>query len=148
MVAGELEADPERVERVARAGILLDDEPLAAGRFGGGDDAFPVQIAAADLRESRLVVRVDGVILHVKRRKAARKGFAPGYGVPSPILHPVGVDFALDPARVGVGVYGIEYGVTTDAANLDTWRGMSYQTILFPADQKTGDAIYPYDKAR
>ena len=36
----------------------------------------------------------------------------------------------------------------TDAANLETWRGMSYQTVLTPADQKTGDVIYPYEKAR
>jgi len=24
---------------------------------------------------------------------------------------------------------------------------MSYQTVLTPADQKTGDIIYPYEKA-
>jgi hypothetical protein len=24
---------------------------------------------------------------------------------------------------------------------------MSYQTVLTPADQKTGDVIYPYEKA-
>jgi len=25
---------------------------------------------------------------------------------------------------------------------------MSYQTVLTPADQKTGDGIYPYEKAK
>jgi branched-chain amino acid transport system substrate-binding protein len=31
--------------------------------------------------------------------------------------------------------------------DLETWRGMSYQTVLTPADEKTGDLIYPYEKA-
>jgi len=42
----------------------------------------------------------------------------------------------------------VQYHDITDAANLDTWRGMSYQTVLTPADQKTGDLIYPYAKAK
>jgi branched-chain amino acid transport system substrate-binding protein len=41
----------------------------------------------------------------------------------------------------------VQYHGITDAADLDTWRGMSYQTVLTPADDKTGNAIYPYDKA-
>ena len=32
-------------------------------------------------------------------------------------------------------------------ANLETWRGMSYQTVLKPDDEKTGDVIYPYANA-
>jgi len=42
----------------------------------------------------------------------------------------------------------VQYHGITDAANLDTWRGMSYQAVLTPADQKTGEVIYPYDKAK
>ena len=30
----------------------------------------------------------------------------------------------------------------------ETWRGMNYQTVLTPADQKTGEVIYPYEKAK
>ena len=45
-------------------------------------------------------------------------------------------------------VLQVQYHGITDAANLETWRGMSYQTVLTPADQKTGDLIYPYDKAK
>ena len=41
----------------------------------------------------------------------------------------------------------VQYHDLTDAANLDTWRGMSYQTVLTPADEKTGSVIYPYEKA-
>ena len=41
----------------------------------------------------------------------------------------------------------VQYHGITDAANLETWRGMSYQTVLTPEDQKTGDLIYPYAKA-
>jgi branched-chain amino acid transport system substrate-binding protein len=42
----------------------------------------------------------------------------------------------------------VQYHDITDAANLDTWRGMSYQTVLTPEDLKTGDVIYPYEKAK
>ena len=35
----------------------------------------------------------------------------------------------------------------TDAANLETWRGMSYQTVITPDDEKTGTLIYPYANA-
>src|SRR5580700_116213 len=41
----------------------------------------------------------------------------------------------------------VQYHDITDAANLETWRGMSYQTVLTPADDKTGDVIYPYANA-
>jgi branched-chain amino acid transport system substrate-binding protein len=41
----------------------------------------------------------------------------------------------------------VQYHDITDAANLETWRGMSYQTVLTPADEKTGEVVYPYEKA-
>jgi len=41
----------------------------------------------------------------------------------------------------------VQYHDITDAANLETWRGMSYQTVLTPAADKTGDVIYPYANA-
>jgi len=46
------------------------------------------------------------------------------------------------------GMLQVQYHGITDAANLETWRGMSYQNVLTPADQKTGDVIYPYEKAK
>jgi branched-chain amino acid transport system substrate-binding protein len=30
----------------------------------------------------------------------------------------------------------------------ETWRGMGHQNVLTPADLKTGDVIYPYEKAK
>ena len=45
------------------------------------------------------------------------------------------------------GMLQVQYHGITDAANLETWRGMSYQTVLTPADEKTGNVIYPYEKA-
>ena len=42
----------------------------------------------------------------------------------------------------------VQYHDITDAANLETWRGMSYQTVLYPPDLKTGNVIYPYEKAK
>jgi branched-chain amino acid transport system substrate-binding protein len=41
----------------------------------------------------------------------------------------------------------VQYHDITDAADLETWRGMSYQNVLKPDDMKTGDAIYPYANA-
>ncbi len=41
----------------------------------------------------------------------------------------------------------VQYHDITDAANLDTWRGMSYQTVLTPVNLATGKVIYPYEKA-
>ncbi len=46
------------------------------------------------------------------------------------------------------GMLDVQYHGITDAADLETWRGMSYQTVLTPADQKTGNVIYPYEKAK
>ncbi len=42
----------------------------------------------------------------------------------------------------------VQYHDVTDAANLETWRGMSYQTVVAPDDLKTGSAVYPYEKLR
>ena len=38
------------------------------------------------------------------------------------------------------------HGIKSDA-DLETWRGMSYQTVLTPANLATGKVIYPYEKA-
>jgi branched-chain amino acid transport system substrate-binding protein len=46
------------------------------------------------------------------------------------------------------GMLQVQYHGINDAANLETWRGMSYQNVLTPDDQKTGSVIYPYDKAQ
>jgi branched-chain amino acid transport system substrate-binding protein len=44
-------------------------------------------------------------------------------------------------------VMQVQYHDITDAADLEIWRGMSYQTVLTPPDEKTGSVIYPYEKA-
>ena len=41
----------------------------------------------------------------------------------------------------------VQYHGITDKANLETWRGMSYQTVLAPKNLETGKVIYPYEKA-
>jgi branched-chain amino acid transport system substrate-binding protein len=45
------------------------------------------------------------------------------------------------------GMLQVQYHDIKDGAGLDVWKGMSYQTVLTPADQKTGEAIVPYEKA-
>jgi len=57
------------------------------------------------------------------------------------------IKFGKDGEWTKSGVMQVQYHDITDGANLDTWRGMSYQTVLTPADRKTGDVIYPYEKA-
>ncbi len=57
------------------------------------------------------------------------------------------VKFGKDGEWTKSGMLQVQYHGITDAANLDTWRGMSYQTVLTPADEKTGNVIYPYGKA-
>jgi branched-chain amino acid transport system substrate-binding protein len=57
------------------------------------------------------------------------------------------VKFGKDGEWTKSGMLQVQYHGITDAANLDTWRGMDYQTVLTPADDKTGSVIYPYEKA-
>jgi branched-chain amino acid transport system substrate-binding protein len=42
----------------------------------------------------------------------------------------------------------VQYHGIKQGAGLDVFRGMDYQTVLTPADLKTGDVIYPYEKAK
>jgi branched-chain amino acid transport system substrate-binding protein len=42
----------------------------------------------------------------------------------------------------------VQYRGIKQGDGLDVYRGMSYQTVLTPADLKTGDVIYPYEKAK
>jgi branched-chain amino acid transport system substrate-binding protein len=46
------------------------------------------------------------------------------------------------------GMLQVQYHGIKAGADLDTWRGMSYQNVLTPSDFKTGDVIYPFEKAR
>ncbi|MGA2893959.1 MAG: amino acid ABC transporter substrate-binding protein [Xanthobacteraceae bacterium] len=57
------------------------------------------------------------------------------------------VRFGKDGEWTKSGMLQVQYHDLTDAANLDTWRGMSYQTVLTPASEKTGNVIYPYADA-
>jgi branched-chain amino acid transport system substrate-binding protein len=58
------------------------------------------------------------------------------------------VKFGKDGEWTKSGMLQVQYHGLTDAANLDTWRGMDYQTVLTPADEKTGNVIYPYADAQ
>jgi branched-chain amino acid transport system substrate-binding protein len=58
-----------------------------------------------------------------------------------------GIKFGKDGEWTKSAMMQVQYHDLTDGANLETWRGMSYQTVLTPADAKTGNIIYPYEKA-
>jgi branched-chain amino acid transport system substrate-binding protein len=42
----------------------------------------------------------------------------------------------------------VQYRGIKQGDGVDVFRGMDYQTVLTPADLKTGDLIYPYEKAK
>jgi branched-chain amino acid transport system substrate-binding protein len=45
-------------------------------------------------------------------------------------------------------VLQVQYHGLSDKSDLETFRGMSYQTVLSPKDLKTGNANYPYADAK
>lgn len=46
------------------------------------------------------------------------------------------------------GMMQVQYHGIKEGAGLETWRGMSYQTILTPAEHATGKVIYPYENVK
>jgi branched-chain amino acid transport system substrate-binding protein len=42
----------------------------------------------------------------------------------------------------------VQYHGIKQGDGIDVFRGMGYQTVLTPADLKTGNVIYPYEKAK
>ncbi len=58
-----------------------------------------------------------------------------------------GIKFGKNGEWTKSGMLQVQYHGITDNADLETWRGMSYQTVLTPADEKTGNVIYPYENA-
>ncbi|HUC45691.1 MAG TPA: amino acid ABC transporter substrate-binding protein [Hyphomicrobiaceae bacterium] len=46
------------------------------------------------------------------------------------------------------GMMQVQYHDIKDGAGLETWKGMSYQTVLTPPELKTGEVIYPYENAK
>jgi branched-chain amino acid transport system substrate-binding protein len=58
-----------------------------------------------------------------------------------------GIKFGKNGEWVQARQLQVQYHNITDAADLETWRGMSYQTVLTPPDDATGKVIYPFEKA-
>ena len=46
------------------------------------------------------------------------------------------------------GMLQVQYHGIKQGAGLDTWRSMDHQKVLTPSNLKTGDVIYPFEKAR
>ena len=46
------------------------------------------------------------------------------------------------------GMMQVQYHGIKQGAGLETWRGMDYQTVLVPSNLKTGNLIYPMEKAK
>ena len=44
------------------------------------------------------------------------------------------------------GMMQVQYHDIKEGAGLETWRGMSYQTVLTPSELTTGKVSYPYGK--
>ena len=47
------------------------------------------------------------------------------------------------------GMLQVQYhSIKQGAPTVETWRGMDYQTVLTPGGLKTGNLVYPYEKAK
>jgi branched-chain amino acid transport system substrate-binding protein len=46
------------------------------------------------------------------------------------------------------GMMQVQYHDIKEGDGLETWKGMSYQTVLTPPELATGKVIYPYEKAK
>jgi len=46
------------------------------------------------------------------------------------------------------GMMQVQYHGIKEGAGLETWRGMSYQTVLTPPELATGKVVYPYEKLK
>ena len=42
----------------------------------------------------------------------------------------------------------VQYHGIKEGAGVETWKGMSYQTVLTPPELATGKVVYPYEKAK
>jgi branched-chain amino acid transport system substrate-binding protein len=42
----------------------------------------------------------------------------------------------------------VQYRGIKKGDGLETWRGMSYQTVVDPPEYATGKVVYPYEKAK
>ena len=58
-----------------------------------------------------------------------------------------GVKFGKNGEWIKARQLQVQYHDLTDSADLETWRGMSYQTVVTPPEEKTGNVIYPFEKA-
>ena len=58
------------------------------------------------------------------------------------------ITFGKDGEWAKSGMLQVQYHSIKKGDGLETWRGMSYQTVVAPAGMKTGNLIYPYEKAK
>jgi len=58
------------------------------------------------------------------------------------------ITYNKDGEFVKSGMLQVQYHDIKPGAGLDVWRGMSYQTVLTPPDEKTGNVIWPYANAK
>ena len=59
------------------------------------------------------------------------------------------VEFGADGEWKKSGMLQVQYhSIKPGAPTVETWRGMDYQTVLTPGGLKTGNLIYPFEKAR
>jgi branched-chain amino acid transport system substrate-binding protein len=92
-----------------------------------------------------LQVLADGVVGSKSIKDNDVAGYLRGHSFDT--IMESGIKFGKDGEWTKSGMLQVQYHGITDAANLETWRGMSYQTVLTPADEETGKVIYPYAKA-
>jgi branched-chain amino acid transport system substrate-binding protein len=59
------------------------------------------------------------------------------------------IEFGADGEWKKSGMLQVQYhSIKQGAPTVETWRGMDYQTVLTPGGLKTGNLIYPFEKAK
>jgi len=58
------------------------------------------------------------------------------------------VKFGADGEWATSRMLQVQYHSLTKESGLDVFRGMETQTVLTPSNLKSGDVIYPYEKAK
>jgi len=59
------------------------------------------------------------------------------------------IEFGADGEWKKSGMLQVQYhSIKPGAPTVETWRGMDYQTVLTPGSLKTGNLVYPFEKAK
>lgn len=126
----ESETLSESVEWIAFAGILLDDEPLACGIFGGGDNGRKIEVSLAEGSKIRFVFGVDAVVFEMDEGDSVVEALGPEDRIAATALDPVNIEFHEEVLRVD----GVEDGIENRAS----FKATEFVMVIVVSEGKAG----------